>query len=119
LAIFQENPSSDSFYDSDNAEQEGAQQSKEVVDTHEPYTRQSIHESSEFEEDDDIEPERLAMEQMSSAAWDDPTQIDWGHEKEEPAVAASSVQPTAAAPATSASQTFKCTALYSYTVSIF
>lgn len=88
-----------------------------MADTHEPYTRQSIHESSEFEEDDDSEPERQAMEQIASSTWDDPTHIDWGHEKEEPVATVSSVQPTTAAPVAPAVQTFKCTALYSYTVS--
>lgn len=47
----------------------------------------------------------------------DPTQIDWGNEKEEP-----QPPPTTAAPVANITspvvQTFKCTALYSYTVSL-
>lgn len=52
------------------------------------------------------------MEQMS-AGWEDPSQTDWGNEKAE------SVEPVASSSASaSATQTFKCTALYSYTVII-
>jgi hypothetical protein len=50
----------------------------------------------------------------------DPTQIDWGNEKddeEEDIPAPQQPAPVLAAPA-AAVQTFKCTALYSYTVSL-
>jgi F-BAR and double SH3 domains protein len=78
-----ENPSSDSFYDSDNAEVEARSQfkqvattaatSKTVEDKRDAY-RESFHESSEFEDDDEDErppPQQQApVQQESFAAWD-------------------------------------------------
>lgn len=75
-----ENPSSDSFYDSDNAEVEARQQkqvpSKSVEEKREAY-RESFHESSEFEDDDEDErppPTQQAPKQPQQpeqfAAWD-------------------------------------------------
>lgn len=68
--------------------------------------------SSEFEDDDDDRVQQHP--QPSSSNWEeDPTAIVWDEPKsQEPE------QPVPVAPA-SATQTFKCTALYSYTVSIF
>lgn len=64
-----ENPSSDSFYDSDNAEAEAAhskpvQTTKTAEEIRKEY-RESINESSEFE-DDDIEEEPHQIEQFST-----------------------------------------------------
>jgi F-BAR and double SH3 domains protein len=79
-----ENPSSDSFYDSDNAEVEARSQfkqvastaatvSKSVEDKRDTY-RESFHESSEFEDDDEDDrppPQQQApVQQESFAAWD-------------------------------------------------
>jgi F-BAR and double SH3 domains protein len=67
-----ENPSSDSFYDSDNAEAEAAQ-SKAVTKTAEEVRkefRESIHESSEFEDDEDEIQERKQIEQQFQATWE-------------------------------------------------
>lgn len=62
-----ENPSSDSFYDSDNAEAEPSVFAKTVTKTAEEVRkeyRESIHESSEFEDDD--EDEKPVAEQFST-----------------------------------------------------
>lgn len=65
FSYLQENPSSDSFYDSDNAEAETAtvapafattSVTKTAAEARDAY-RESIHESSEFE-DEDVEEER-------------------------------------------------------------
>jgi len=55
-----------------------------------------------------LEQERQKIEQLT-AGWDDPTQVDWGHEEE---------VETTEAPQTTG-PIFKCTALYSYTVANF
>lgn len=47
----------------------------------------------------------------------DPTQVEWGNEKEEPEAPPPVASTSTATPAAAAVQTFKCTALYSYTVS--
>ena len=144
-----ENPSSDSFYDSDNAEGESAfakTVTKPVTKTAEEIRkeyRESIHESSEFEDDEEDEirqpvdqfpttwegkniHETFVTRLNNEIAFVDPTQIDWGkgqhdeedEEDEEDEVVSkpppSQPPPAAASPAV---QTFKCTALYSYTVS--
>uniref|UniRef100_A0A182N7I7 FCH and double SH3 domains protein 2 n=1 Tax=Anopheles dirus TaxID=7168 RepID=A0A182N7I7_9DIPT len=114
-----ENPSSDSFYDSDNAEQD------QPVSESSPAPKQPEPPSDEFTADSDddeefgVEQERQKIEEISHG-WDDPTQVDWGAEEAAAAAASSSqaaVEPTAAAvqQREPASQTFKCTALYSYT----
>lgn len=46
----------------------------------------------------------------------DPTQIDWGNEKEDEPSTPQEPVPPAVPGVASATQTFKCTALYSYTV---
>lgn len=48
----------------------------------------------------------------------DPTQIDWGNEKEDDPPTPQEPVPPAVPGVASATQTFKCTALYSYTVRI-
>ena len=48
----------------------------------------------------------------------DPTQIDWGNEKEDEPPTPQEPVPPAVPGVASATQTFKCTALYSYTVRI-
>uniref|UniRef100_A0A182QAQ5 FCH and double SH3 domains protein 2 n=1 Tax=Anopheles farauti TaxID=69004 RepID=A0A182QAQ5_9DIPT len=118
-----ENPSSDSFYDSDNAEQD------QPVSESSPAPKQPEPPSDEFTADSDddeefgVEQERQKIEQISHG-WDDPTQVDWGAEEAAAAAASSSSSSAqAAAEAAVASvqqrepvgQTFKCTALYSYT----
>ncbi|KAL9700514.1 hypothetical protein quinque_003955 [Culex quinquefasciatus] len=102
-----ENPSSDSFYDSDNAEQD------QPMSESSPAPKQPEPPVDEFtadsDEDDDfeVEQERQKIEQISHG-WEDPTQMDWGNE--DTAVAEASMPPQQPA-----GQTFKCTALYSYT----
>ena len=136
-----ENPSSDSFYDSDNAEAEAAQAkvaTKTAEEVRKEY-RESIHESSEFEDDEDEVQEVNEIEQQFTTTWQgkpvdswsealsllkilsDPTQIDWDNEKEEDEDVPAPQQPppVLASPTAAVVQTFKCTALYSYTVSAF
>jgi len=54
-----------------------------------------------------MEAERAKIEQMT-AAWDDPTSIDWGHEE--------NAATTPAPPAESEEVAYRCIALYNYTV---
>ncbi|EAA04780.5 AGAP006774-PA [Anopheles gambiae str. PEST] len=66
-----------------------------------------------------VEQERQKIEQISHG-WDDPIQVDWGAEEAATAAASSQVasqesSTAAAQPREPAGQTFKCTALYSYT----
>uniref|UniRef100_A0A182V5H8 FCH and double SH3 domains protein 2 n=1 Tax=Anopheles merus TaxID=30066 RepID=A0A182V5H8_ANOME len=114
-----ENPSSDSFYDSDNAEQD------QPVSESSPAPKQPEPASDEFTADSDddeefgVEQERQKIEQISHG-WDDPIQVDWGAEEAATAAASSQVasqesSTAAAQPREPAGQTFKCTALYSYT----
>ncbi|XP_053675392.1 protein nervous wreck [Anopheles nili] len=113
-----ENPSSDSFYDSDNAEQD------QPVSESSPAPKQPEPPSDEFTADSDddeefgVEQERQKIEQISHG-WDDPTQVDWGAEEAAAAAASSKSSADATVAAVQqrepASQTFKCTALYSYT----
>lgn len=56
-----------------------------------------------------LEQERQRIEQLT-AGWDDPTQVDWG-------AMDSSVGADTSVPPVSTGPTYKCTALYSYTVS--
>lgn len=58
-----------------------------------------------------LEEERKRIEQLT-AGWDDPTQVSWG----ESDVETSGTTETSEAPA---APLYKCTALYSYTVSGF
>uniref|UniRef100_A0AAG5D9S3 FCH and double SH3 domains protein 2 n=1 Tax=Anopheles atroparvus TaxID=41427 RepID=A0AAG5D9S3_ANOAO len=121
-----ENPSSDSFYDSDNAEQD------QPVSESSPAPKQPEPPLDEFAPDSDedeefgVEQERQKIEQISHG-WDDPTQVDWGAEEAAAAAASQAAAEAGIAAAQQqqeqqqqqsqqpASQTFKCTALYSYT----
>lgn len=103
-----ENPSSDSFYDSDK--EEGAT----AVAATKPKQEQQLSRDRTFsdseeepEERERAQPTAAAPVQMSSG-WDDPTEVNWDEaedDKDEPIVP----EPKEAI--------FKCTALYSYTVS--
>lgn len=112
-----ENPSSDSFYDSDKEEAAGA--TAVAVAKPKPEQQQQFSRDRTFS-DSDEEPEEQEKAQSSSAApaqmlnagsaggWDDPTEVNWEEaedDKDEPIVP----EPKEAI--------FKCTALYSYTVS--
>lgn len=56
-----------------------------------------------------MEAERAKIEQMT-AAWDDPTSIDWGHEDQ--AAAAADPEPVPDVEEVA----YRCLALYNYTV---
>ncbi|XP_014612779.1 PREDICTED: F-BAR and double SH3 domains protein 2 isoform X2 [Polistes canadensis] len=106
-----ENPSSDSFYDSDGdggsdlttVERPGTrnapQQEEEV-----PEERQR-HDSDEV--DALLEQEKQRIEQLT-AGWDDPTAVDWANEEKDEQVETQE-------PSAPVQQIYKCTALYSYT----
>lgn len=55
----------------------------------------------------------MRIEQLT-VGWDDPTQVNWGEAEAEAAAAAAAQPETVEAPA---APLYKCTALYSYTVS--
>ncbi|XP_055686958.1 protein nervous wreck isoform X2 [Lutzomyia longipalpis] len=105
-----EQPSSDSFYDSDTEEppqpkisQPSTSQAVVVahdVDEEELSQAESVPDHADV--DAMLEQERQKIEQLT-AGWDDPTQVDWGAE------GAGSAVPAQTGPV------FKCTALYSYT----
>ncbi|XP_028035706.1 F-BAR and double SH3 domains protein 2 isoform X2 [Bombyx mandarina] len=102
-------PSSDSFYDSDNTEGEAA---ASVAGTsgsggHQRTTSGSQHEDDhEDEVDAALEIERQRIEQLAGG-WDDPTQVNWGESDPEPSTS-EPIEPPAP-------PLYKCTALYSYT----
>ncbi|CAB3226468.1 unnamed protein product [Arctia plantaginis] len=100
-------PSSDSFYDSDNTEGEGASAAAPMASSsHQRTTSGSQGEEDHDEEVDAVlEEERMRIEQLT-VGWDDPTQVNWG--EPEQTAAAESVEPPAP-------PLYKCTALYSYT----
>ena len=72
-----------------------------------------------------LEQERQRLEQLT-AGWDDPTHVDWGpppavssDSPPAPDSAGTSISgPSTSAPAPSGTALLRCTALYSYTVSI-
>ncbi|CAH2034989.1 unnamed protein product, partial [Iphiclides podalirius] len=103
-------PSSDSFYDSDNTEGEAATSAAATAGTsgHQRTTSDSQNEDEQDDEVDgsELEEERMRIEQLT-VGWDDPTQVSWGETEAEPA-AAETTEPPAA-------PLYKCTALYSYT----
>ncbi|XP_058066145.1 protein nervous wreck [Anopheles bellator] len=126
-----ENPSSDSFYDSDNAEQDQpVSESSPAPKQPEPPVDEFVADSDDdeakslprsFSADFGVEQERQKIEQISHG-WDDPVNVDWGAEEAAAAATTSStgaVEPVASLAqqqqSASAAQTFKCTALYSYT----
>ncbi|XP_046977219.1 protein nervous wreck isoform X2 [Vanessa cardui] len=102
-------PSSDSFYDSDNTEGE-APTTSAVASTSGGHQRTTSGSQHEDEQDEDVdaalEEERMRIEQLT-VGWDDPTQVNWGEPEAE-----STPPQTAEPPAPSL---YKCTALYSYT----
>ncbi|XP_032526366.2 protein nervous wreck isoform X1 [Danaus plexippus] len=105
-------PSSDSFYDSDNTEGEVATTSG-VASTsgHQRTTSDSQHEDDNEEDvDAALEEERMRIEQLT-VGWDDPTQVSWGEADQE----ADATQTSTAVPEAPAAPLYKCTALYSYT----
>lgn len=59
-----------------------------------------------------LEQERQTIEQLT-AGWDDPTQVDWGAEESNEATPDTVIDNTS-----ETTVTYKCTALYSYTVNI-
>ncbi|XP_075990744.1 FCH and double SH3 domains nervous wreck isoform X2 [Anticarsia gemmatalis] len=99
-------PSSDSFYDSDNTEGEGASAAATVASSSHQRTTSGSQGEEEHDEDVDavLEEERMRIEQLT-VGWDDPTQVNWD-EPEQPA-------PETTEPP--APPLYKCTALYSYT----
>lgn len=121
-----ENPSSDSFYDSDNTEHEPAPTTaKAAVSADTRFDDDDDDDSSladSSQEDADVVPPSSAGAQQRNedftASWDDPTSVDWGNEDttskqtHTPATPAAAVASPTAPAATE--QIFKCTALYSY-----
>ncbi|XP_037905426.1 protein nervous wreck isoform X2 [Hermetia illucens] len=94
-----ENPSSDSFYDSDNAEQE-TQPSGSALQDDRDMNKDQLSQDGDV----DVEQERQTIEQLT-AGWEDPTEVDWSTED-------TTVPEAAPAPK---DPIFKCTAIYSYT----
>lgn len=118
-----ENPSSDSFYDSDNTEHEPtptAAKATVAADTRVDEDDDSSLADSSQEDADVVPTSSVAQQKIEdfTAQWDDPTSVDWGNEdataKQTPTAATPPAAAPAAAPATT-EQIFKCTALYSYT----
>lgn len=109
--------SSDSFYDSDNAEPEP--RTKKVVamaeTSYQPEAADdsSLDSDSQTEVDAVLEQERQ-MEQLT-VGWDDPTTVDWGAEAAVSGAATADAAASENAASVSGEQIFKCTALYSYT----
>ncbi|KAJ2954008.1 hypothetical protein O0L34_g2221 [Tuta absoluta] len=102
-------PSSDSFYDSDNTDGE-AGTSAPATSGHQRTTSGSQHEEDDHDDDVDavVEEERMRIESLT-VGWDDPTQVSWGEpEQEQPHEQHEQPEPVAA-------PLYKCTALYSYT----
>ncbi|XP_041986298.1 protein nervous wreck isoform X2 [Aricia agestis] len=101
-------PSSDSFYDSDNTEGEAVATNVATTSGHQRTTSGSQHEDEHDEEvDAELEEERMRIEQLT-VGWDDPTEVNWGEAESEPAAQVETTEPPAA-------PLYKCTALYSYT----
>ncbi|XP_014098423.2 protein nervous wreck isoform X2 [Bactrocera oleae] len=103
-----ENPSSDSFYDSDKEDAGGAQAG---VAAKSKVEKELSRDKTFSDSDEDVEervPEPIAAAPMMAATtgWDDPTEVNWGAEEEE------KDEPIVPEPKEAI---FKCTALYSYT----
>ncbi|XP_028900236.1 protein nervous wreck isoform X10 [Zeugodacus cucurbitae] len=103
-----ENPSSDSFYDSDKEDAGGAQAG---VAAKSKVEKELSRDKTFSDSDEDVEervPEPIAAAPMMAAStgWDDPTEVNWGAEEEE------KDEPIVPEPKEAI---FKCTALYSYT----
>ncbi|XP_037940718.1 protein nervous wreck isoform X4 [Teleopsis dalmanni] len=104
-----ENPSSDSFYDSDKEDNAAVAQPTAAK----PKEVKQLSRDRTFS-DSDEEPEERVPEPISSVpmmaantGWDDPTEVNWGNEEEEEKEEPIVPEPKEAI--------FKCTALYSYT----
>lgn len=107
-----QNPSSDSFYDSDNEGQDTQSKQAPATQQQPQFATTAAAVSYSLDSDDEsmcdtndvdvvVEQERQKIEQIA-AGWDDPTHVDW--------------MPTASEPEQSGGTepVFKCTALYSY-----
>ncbi|XP_022122353.2 protein nervous wreck isoform X2 [Pieris rapae] len=102
-------PSSDSFYDSDNTEGDVATSAVATTSGHQRTTSDSQHEDEQDDEEDaELEEDRMRIEQLT-AGWDDPTQVNWGETETE------TVAPAAEPAEAPVAPLYKCTALYSYT----
>ncbi|KAH8302300.1 hypothetical protein KR044_004916, partial [Drosophila immigrans] len=112
-----ENPSSDSFYDSDKEEAAGGAAGGAAAAAAKPKQETQLSRDRTFS-DSDEEPEERERVQPSAAApvpmmaasggggWDDPTEVNWDNEEED------KDDPIVPEPKEAI---FKCTALYSYT----
>ncbi|KAF4529897.1 hypothetical protein B566_EDAN018136, partial [Ephemera danica] len=98
--------SSDSFYDDSDYGDEAAVQAERDA-------AQQQHEERELQDAAEVEAmmeaERAKIEQMT-AAWDDPTHVDWGTEDDD--VTSAAVAPSSAG---GDEASYKCVALYNYT----
>lgn len=115
-----ENPSSDSFYDSDKEEAAGT--TAAAAGGGKPKAEQQLSRDRTFSDSDEEPEERERAAPTSSApvammaasggggvgGWDDPTEVNWDNEEED------KDDPIVPEPKEAI---FKCTALYSYTVS--
>lgn len=116
-----ENPSSDSFYDSDKEEAAGTTGAA-AAGGGKPKAEQQLSRDRTFSDSDEEPEERERAAPTSSApvammaasggggvgGWDDPTEVNWDNEEED------KDDPIVPEPKEAI---FKCTALYSYTVS--
>ncbi|XP_073839991.1 FCH and double SH3 domains nervous wreck isoform X24 [Musca autumnalis] len=106
-----ENPSSDSFYDSDKEEATGGATAAAAPTTKEEpqLTRDHTFSDSDDETEEHIpEPTTQIPAMSASTGWEDPTEVNWGGEEEEE----EPEEPIVPEPKEAI---FKCTALYSYT----
>ncbi|TMW44984.1 hypothetical protein DOY81_009936 [Sarcophaga bullata] len=109
-----ENPSSDSFYDSDKEDAgAGAATTAASKPKEEPQlTRDRTFSDSDEETEEHVPEPATQMPMMSSnTGWDDPTEVNWDNEHEEEE-AEEKEEPIVPEPKEAI---FKCTALYSYT----
>ncbi|XP_059217219.1 protein nervous wreck isoform X3 [Stomoxys calcitrans] len=109
-----ENPSSDSFYDSDKEEAAGGVPAPATSGAKEEpqLTRDRTFSDSDEETEENIPEPTTQMPAMAamttSSAWEDPTEVNWGGDDEEE----ETEEPIVPEPKEAI---FKCTALYSYT----
>ncbi|XP_030384968.1 protein nervous wreck isoform X2 [Scaptodrosophila lebanonensis] len=103
-----ENPSSDSFYDSDK-EEAAVQPTATKPKEEQPLSRDRTFSDSDEEPEERVAPPTTQVPMMAatSSGWDDPTEVNWGAEEEEDKNEPIVPEPKEAI--------FKCTALYSYT----
>ncbi|KAI8126202.1 F-BAR and double SH3 domains protein 2 [Lucilia cuprina] len=105
-----ENPSSDSFYDSDKEEAAGGAPAATKLKEEPQLSRDKTFSDSDEETEEHI-PEPVSQMQMmsSNTGWDDPTEVNWDNEQEEEEEKEEPIVPEPK------EAIFKCTALYSYT----